>query len=193
MKLIGISGTNGSGKDSLGEWLADTHEWLFISGSDILREELKKRGLPIERENLRKLSAEWRRQHGLGVLIDMAVKEFERLSEKNQFNGLVVSSLRNSGEADRVHELGGKVIWLDGDPKIRYGRISKRRRSTEDSKTFEQFLSEEQAEMEHAGDAATLDMSGVRQRADIKIQNDTEKIEDFYKIAQDKLGLADNN
>lgn len=82
MKLLGISGTNGAGKDTLAEWLAAEQGWLFISGSDILRDELKKRGQIIERENLRNLSAQWRRQQGLGALIDMAVVEFQRLSKK---------------------------------------------------------------------------------------------------------------
>lgn len=192
LRILGISGTNGAGKDTLAEWLADEKSWLFISGSDILREELKKRRLPIERENLRNLSAEWRRKSGLGALIDMAVTEYERLSQKNDFKGLVISSIRNHGEADRVHELGGRIVWLDADPKIRYGRIKGRMRGTEDEKTFEQFLAEETAEMNRSGDEATLDMSAVKNRADIIIRNDTETLEEFIALAKKSLGFAVN-
>lgn len=190
MKIIGIGGTNGAGKDTLAKWLADEHGWLFISGSDILREELKRRNLSIERENLRNLSAEWRRQHGLGVLVDMAVSEFERLSQKHDFKGLVLSSLRNPGEADRVHELGGMVVWVDGDPKIRYERIMGRMRSTEDEKTFSQFMAEEQAEMNKSGDEATLDMAAVKKKADILIQNDTKTLDEFIGLAKKSLHFA---
>jgi cytidylate kinase len=49
MKIIGISGTNGSGKDSLGQMLQQNHGWLFVPATDILRDELKKRGKRIER------------------------------------------------------------------------------------------------------------------------------------------------
>jgi cytidylate kinase len=70
IKLIGISGTNGSGKDSLGHMLAERYGWLFVPATDILRTELQKQGLPIERENLRNLGNEWRREYGAGVLID---------------------------------------------------------------------------------------------------------------------------
>ena len=175
VKIIGISGTNGSGKDTVGQILA-SEGWLFISGSDILREELRRRGLPIERENLRMVGNEWRREYGLGVLIDKAVEEYRK---SGNHVGLAIASLRNPGEADRVHELGGKVVWVDADPKIRYQRIYSRGRSTEDSKTYEQFLAEEQAEMHHDGDAATLSMAGVKAKADIFIDNNSSDIESF--------------
>jgi cytidylate kinase len=186
MKIIGIGGTNGSGKDSLGQMLADDYNWLFVSGSDILRQELKKRKISVERENLRALSAEWRRQFGHGVLIDKAFQEFE--SQQDKYKGLAIASLRNPGEADEIHKLGGQVVWLDADPKLRYQRIYSRQRSTEDNKTFEQFIAEERAEMEHhGGDEATLNMSGVKAKSDIFITNDTNDIEDFKKAAEEAL------
>ena len=187
MKIIGIGGTNGSGKDTLANMLADDYGWLFVSGSDILRKELTKRHLPIERENLRELSAEWRRQHSLGYLIDKAVEIF--MPQKNRYTGLAISSLRNFGEAERVHELGGQIIWVDATPKLRYERIYSRRRSAEDKKSFEQFLAEEKAEMSHSGDEATLNMAAVRDMADIFITNDDNDIEKFKETAQKALKL----
>jgi len=187
MKLIGIGGTNGSGKDTLSNLLADDYGWLFVSNSDILRKELKKRNLPIERENLRALSAEWRRQHSLGHLIDEATEIF--MPQANQFKGLVISSLRNFGEAERIHELGGQIVWVDAPAKLRYERIYSRQRSTEDQKSFEQFLAEEKAEKEHTGDEATLNWQGVKDRADIFITNDTNDIEKFKQIVQKALNL----
>jgi dephospho-CoA kinase len=186
IKIIGISGTNGSGKDSLGQMLAERHGWLFVSVTDILRDELKRRGEPIERENLRKLSAEWHEQHGAGILTDMAVKEYEKV--KNQYKGIVFSSIRRPGEADRVHEFGGKVVWVDADPKVRYARISNRRRSAEDNKTFEEFLTDEKTEM-YGGRGHTLNMSQVKDRTDIFIENSTSDIEEFKNQAEKALGL----
>jgi dephospho-CoA kinase len=184
MKIIGIGGTNGSGKDTLAGILEE-QGWLFVSGSDILRQELKKRSLPIERENLRALSTEWRREHSLGYLIDKAVKIFK--SQNEVYKGLVISSLRNFGEADRVHELGGTVVWTDAPAKLRYQRIYSRQRSTEDQKTFEQFLAEEQAEKEHAGDEASLNWQGVKDRADIFIDNDSNEPAHFKQKAEKAL------
>jgi cytidylate kinase len=191
MKIIGLSGTNGSGKDTVGHMLTERHGYLFISLTDMLRKEALKRGLTVERENLRMISAEWRRESGLGVLIDKAIEHLQELDA--DFRGLVVASLRNPGEADKVHELGGKVIWTDADAKVRYDRIqvhaAERNRAEEDNKTFEQFCAEEAAEMTTTGDAATLNMSAVKDRADIFVTNNGNDIEAFKDEAELALKL----
>jgi dephospho-CoA kinase len=176
LQIIGLAGTNGSGKDTVGQILADNHGYLFISVTNLLRAEAERRGQPVEREVLRTISAEWRRESGLGVLIDKAVAEYEK--DGGQHTGLAIASLRNPGEADRVHELGGRVIWVDADPRVRYDRIqanaANRGRAAEDQKSFEQFQTEEAAEMNKPanGDAANLNMSGVKTRCDTFINND---------------------
>lgn len=190
MRLFGVSGTNGSGKDSFGEILAAKHGYLFISVTDLLRDEAKKRGLPIEREVLRNISAEWRRQHGLGVLIDMGVKSYEEKGGDSNYRGLVLSSLRNPGEADSVHAHDGKVVWTDADAKIRYDRIYSRQRTAEDDKTFEQFKQEEQDEMSYSGDKATLSTAAVREKADIFLLNEGDTLESFEEVIAKELSEA---
>ena len=172
---------------------AGHHAILGAAGGCIVgRHEAKKRGLGVERENLRMISAEWRREHGLGVLVDKAVEYFKEHGEG--YDGLVVASLRNPGEADSVHALGGKVVWADADARIRYDRIqahkAERDRAEEDNKTFEQFQAEEAAEMTSSGDAATLNMAGVKQLSDITVLNEGNDIEAFKDAAEKALGLA---
>jgi cytidylate kinase len=185
MTLFGIAGTNGSGKDTVGQMLAERHNFLFISLTDMLRDEARKRNLPIERETLRQISAEWRRQSGLGVLIDKSMEIFDLQPQKHK--GLVVASLRNPGEADRIHELKGQIIWVDADTQVRYQRIYSRQRTSEDNKTFEQFLAEEQEEMNHSGDSATLNVAGVKAKADIFLTNDGNSVEAFKDQAESQL------
>lgn len=186
MNLFGLSGTNGSGKDIFAEYLAAKHNFLYISSSDLLRAEAKKRGLLPERDVLRTISAQWRREGGLGVLIDKAVDMYNAEGGDVAYAGLITGSLRNPGEADRVHELGGKMLWLDADPLVRYERIITNDRSRGDNeanKTFEEFLSEQEAEMKHSGDAATLSMADVKDRCDIFISNNGNDIAAFNKAA----------
>ena len=192
--LIGISGTNGAGKDTVGQILADKFGYLFVSVTDSLRAEAKHRGLEPSRENLREVSADWRRQFGLAVLVDKTIdQQKEAVEEKS---GLVIASLRNPAEADRVHDFGGIVLWVDADAHIRYDRIqtnaSARGRAAEDNKTFEQFQAEEQAEMHRASgaDAATLDMSAVKDRADKIIINEFQTPEDLTAALANKLDLG---
>ena len=185
MKIIGIGGTNGSGKDTVGLMLAERHDWLFISVSDFLREEARRRNLPIEREHLRSISAEWRRKHGHGVLTQRAADLFKKMAGKHK--GLVVIPMRHPGEAQMVKELGGIMVWVDAGPKIRYKRVAGRSRSTEDTKTYKQFLAEEETEMHHSGDEATLSMSKVKEMADIFLENNGNDIEAFKAEAEKAL------
>ena len=191
MILYGLSGTNGSGKDSLGEYLAKEYNFLFVSVTDLLRNEAKKRGLAIERENLRDISAQWRRESGLGVLVEKAVELYKQEGGDVAYAGLIMASLRNPGEADSLHELGGKMIWLDANPSIRYERIqsASRGRGGEDNKTYEQFLAEQEAAMKHSGDEATLSMADVKDRCDIFITNDGNDMDDFYASVNKALQL----
>jgi cytidylate kinase len=190
-KIIGIAGTNGSGKDTVGHTLADRHSYLFVSVTDLLRAELNRRGIPVDREHLRALSAEWRREYGLAVLVDRAIQEYNRL--KGGYVGVAIASLRNPAEADRIHELGGTVMWIDADPKTRYERIQfnveARARAGEDAKSFEEFLAEEEAEMHKPaeGDAANLDMHGVKRRSDLFLLNDATNLEQFQDFITEQL------
>lgn len=188
MTILGIAGTNGAGKDTVGEMLAARHGWMFVSVSQILRDELIRRGLPPDRHHSHQLSADWRRQHGLGVLIDKAVEKFQAV--KSNFQGLAISSLRNPGEADEVHKLGGKIIWVDADIKVRYERARARTHGRpEDQQTFDQFVADEQHQMSQSGDEATLNMSAVKAKADIFVDNNGHDIEEFIKAVEQKLGL----
>lgn len=182
LKIIGIGGTDASGKDTIGEMLAGRHGWKFISVTDILRDEAKKRGWPLARSTLRKISAQWRREFGKAVLVDKAAKT----QQPGKYKGLAISSLRHPAEADKIHQLGGQVIWVDADPHIRYQRILKRNRGTEDHITFEEFLAEEAAQMHPRGDDAALNLAGVKAKADIILNNDGDDLESFKNVA-DKI------
>ncbi|MBX4190673.1 AAA family ATPase [Candidatus Saccharibacteria bacterium] len=186
--IIGIGGTDGSGKDSLGLFLQEEYNWLFISVTDLLRDEAKRRGMRLSRDTLKMISAEWRAKHGLGVLVDKALGEYKKQVATHQIAGLVIASLRNPGEVDRVHELGGLVVWTDAPIEIRYQRAISRNKGTEDQVTFDEFKTEEQVQMHHSGDETTLNLSGVKAKADIFITNDTDNLEYFKTAVQKTLG-----
>lgn len=184
MNLIGLSGTNGSGKDTVAEFLRDEHGFYVASATDMLEAELRKLGQPTDRTHKRKLGNQWRREQGLGVIVERAVEAAKAAG----FDKLVVGSLRNPGEADLVHALGGKVIWVDADPKIRYARISRGNRGrVEDDKTYEDFLRDEAIEMNEQGDQASLSMAAVKQKSDMLLINDYDSAKAFKLALVDKL------
>lgn len=180
MRIIGIGGTNGAGKDAVAELLVKKHGFLFAGATEMFVIELGKRGWPTDREHKAKLSAEWRREFGMAVVVDRGVEMFQA-APPGKYSGLVVGSLRHPGEAERVHELGGTMLWIDADPKIRYQRIrsANRGRGSEDDKTFEEFLAEEKREMTPVGDAATLNMTAVKELCDLTLMNNTSHLTDL--------------
>jgi cytidylate kinase len=195
MKIFGIGGTNGAGKDVLGIMLAERYGYLNATATTMFVIELNKRGWPIDREHKAKLSAEWRREYGMGVIVDKAIEMFQS-TKPGTYKGIAVGSLRHPGEADRVHELGGTMVWIDADPKIRYDRIQSNlheRAGThaEEGKTFEEFLAEQEREMKPVGDEATLHIAAVKERADIFLDNNGGDVEVFKDMAAKALGLAD--
>ena len=170
MKIIGLAGTNGSGKDTIAELLRDEYGWLFADATAMFVEELTKRGLPTDRLHKSELSAEWRREYGMAAIVDRAVKMFEA----GDYKGLI----------------GGAVIWVDADSRVRYDRITSNNRGRiEDNKTFEEFQADQAREMTPTGDGATLNIAAVKERADISLENNSSDIEAFRTYA--KKALAD--
>lgn len=192
VEVYGISGTNGAGKDELGTVLAERYGFFVASATDMLAEGLREKGWPIDREHKAKLSAEWRRQYGMSAVVDRAYEMY--LPVKDQYKGFAVGSLRHPGEAEKIHELGGLVIWLDADKHIRYERVTGNPRGgdkvAEDSVSFEEFQAQQEREMHPIGDSATLNIAGVKALADVTILNNGNDKGEFADLVGQELGLA---
>lgn len=66
MKIIVIIGMPASGKNTARKY-AEAKQYLYISTGDIMRAEIKKRGLVANPENMAKLSEELRGKDGIGI------------------------------------------------------------------------------------------------------------------------------
>lgn len=178
-EIIGLAGTNGSGKDTLGD-LREKHQGARkVSLSDILRTEASRRELSHERENLRAISTEWGRQMGAGALSLMTLRNHW---ETNGIEyGLSIVSVRRPEEARVIQEQGGRVIWIDAPRELRYQRVQAGMRDRiDDQVTYEQFLAQEYVEMyPEAQDSFAINMAGVRDMADEHIVNEFDSKEEY--------------
>lgn len=189
-EIVGVAGTNASGKDTLGSLRETLQDAKFVSLSDILRRELDKRGLTHERENLRMVSKEWREKDGPGVMSVKTIALYEAEKAEKNYGGLTLTSIRTPEEAKEIQKAGGIVIWVDADPKIRYERVLKRNLGRpEDQKTFEQFMQEEADEMHPSEKGGGLDMAGVRDVSDLKIINEFDSLEAYEAYLKEEFEL----
>ncbi len=185
-KIIGIAGTSGAGKDTLGDLLVERKHYKFVSVSDILRAELTKQGVPHEREYLRALSSKWHRDFGPGNLSRRTIEAYILEEETEGYQGLAIGSIRRPSEAKVIQDEGGVVLWIDADQMLRYDRIQAANRGRhEDTATFEEWLDDENAEMTPPSDddGSALNMAGVRDIADVHVENDF----DSFKAYRDYL------
>ena len=162
--LIGLTSRNAAGKDKVACYLVEHHEFGYFSLSDILREELKKKGLPITRENLIAEGNAQRQAKGAGVLAERALAELEGVKA-----GVVVS-IRNPGEVSTLRKRDDFIlVAVDAPVQLRYERAKARSRS-DDAKTLEEFIRDEQAEL--AGNENEQQLEPLFRMCDWVIVND---------------------
>ncbi len=185
MKLIGLSGTNGSGKDTVASLLTDNFNFSYISLSDILREEAKKQNIQPTRQNLSNISSLWRKQFGEDFLVQKALKEYEFQIGVDK-KGLAIGSIRNFKEALNIKNNKGFILWIDANVEIRYKRIQRnlmiRNHLDTDRISFKEFLKEEENEMIIHNHNQTLNMLEVKKIADRIIYNEGTKDQLLVKI-----------
>lgn len=184
--IIGISGTFGSGKDSLAEYLYSKYNLLHISTSDIVREFARKQYNSTDRPILRKVANELRQSYGSAVMVEKAFDRYKNASKS--YNGLLVSAIRTIGEANKIHQLGGVMVFVDAPIDVRYKRIIQRKRDEEANVSFEEYKKREEAELSGGNRDDVQNLNAVRDICDLLLINNKTK-EDFYEKAEKGLKL----
>lgn len=192
-QIVGISGTNGAGKDELGKLLAEHKGYYFHSVSDLLRDELTRQGKPHTRENMAALSKQWRNESGDdGIMFTKAIEEYLQDKDRKGYKGVALVNMRHPGEVETIHRHGGVAVWVDADQKLRYDRIQSANRGRhEDNTTFKEFQTDEEREMHPPADApkGALHMAAVKDMADFTIENDFPSVDAYreYLIKEFEL------
>lgn len=172
MRIIGIAGTAGSGKDTVAEIicvLLDAHHW---NTSDFVRVVARSvYGLqpesPIERVQLY-VVANALRELNQATTVHMGILQ----AKERGIDVQVITGLRSVGEADAIRAAGGVVVGVDADPEIRHSRIQARLRDKESQRTFEEFFKRDELENAGTGDGDKAGIRSIIDQADIVIMNE---------------------
>lgn len=164
MKIIAITGTNGSGKGEVVEYFKQKG-FVHLSAREFLTKELEKRNRGIERVSLGDMGNELRRQHGSSYVIESLYTQAAASGHDS-----ILESVRALGEVDFLKRQKDFVLLaVDADPHVRYDRVLHRKSST-DNVSYEQFLAQEAREMSQT-DPAEMNIAGCVKQADFKIMN----------------------
>ena len=161
--IIGITGTNGSGKGTVVDYLK-AKGFTHYSARAFITAEIERRGLPVNRDNTRLVANDLRKTHEPTYIIGSLLTE--ALAEGKD---AVIESVRVVAEAELLKGQGAVILATDADRKLRYERVVARQ-SELDKISFETFCEQEEREM-NALDAWDMSVAGVMAMADYTIQN----------------------
>lgn len=141
MKVLGICGKVGAGKDTLADYLVRKHGFVKITMSDIIKKEMESEGIKnIDRYQLQQFSKEMKEKYGEDIWAKACI-EFAR---RNHLRRVVISGIRNSAELRFFRTLGDdfKLVCVKAERDVRFERI-KRRGSIKDVETYADFIKQE--------------------------------------------------
>jgi dephospho-CoA kinase len=137
--IIGITGTNGSGKGTIVKYLEE-NGFRHFSARKLLLSHVKE-GQPANRDTLIVIADKLRKEHGPSYIAETLFEQAQK------YPNAVIESLRAIGEIEALREKGNfMLLAIDADQKTRYDRICARKSAT-DHITFKEFCKQEDLEM----------------------------------------------
>jgi len=179
MKVIGVVGLNGSGKDELVDYLHQRYGVPVLSAGDIARDIAAEEGVYPTRANLHDISQRYIAQYGK----DYFMKRLIERIEKKRWKAVGITGIRTPTDVRTLQEHFGEDFFLVhvevSDPRIRYER-TKQRGEARDPRTYEEFLQQDKTEEE------IFQISEAIQYADITINNNG-SLEAFHRKIKESV------
>lgn len=196
MKIIGIGGQPRSGKDSLAELFI--HDGYFgISFGDVVRgfayERHKNKPDPISVENMTETSNWLRETRGADVILQEALKEFEKAqAEGGNYHGLVLWSVRAPVEVNWILAHDGELIWVEARAEVRHDRWIQHLRKGESAVSLEEFKQQEMLQWKPQPgipEEVQMNIAYVQEKATRTLDNNGDNYDEFLLKA--KVLIAD--
>ena len=144
--IIGLTGKNGAGKTTVVEYLTQGG-FIAYSLSDVIRDELKKRGREVTREHLIEMGRQLREAGGPPVLAELTLKKLD--IDKNY----VIDSIRNPHEVGALRQRPDfHLLVVEADEQQRFERVKNRGREN-DPQDMREFQRLEKEELENKNPA----------------------------------------
>lgn len=178
--IIGITGTDGAGKGEVVKYLVETKEFHHYSARELISAAIRRRGLEVNRANMRIVANDLRKMHGDAFIVSESLRRANTVGHQD----IVIESIRALAEAEELKANGGILLAVDAGLEVRYERIQGRA-SESDRVSFEEFKTHEETEMNDP-DPHGMQKGKVMQMADFTIINDG-SLDDLYMMTDSFL------
>lgn len=136
MKVVGLTGTIGSGKSSVKQILLQKFNCYHVTLADVIRAEIEKKRGRFNRKTMQDMGNELRRKYGNHILAKLAIEYLPRDKEL-----IVIDGIRNPAEAEWLRRKFGSdftLIAVDAPAELRL-KFLLNRGEKRDPKTVEEF------------------------------------------------------
>ncbi len=166
--LLLITGMPGAGKSIVAEFFKEEGFPVICMG-DVIREEVKKRGLEYTPETGKKIMLELREKYGNNAVAIKCIEKIKQLKEEK----IVVEGVRSLDEVEEFKKIAKiKIIGIHASPSIRFERLSTRKRG-DDPNSYEIFKERDLRELK-------IGLGNVIALSDIMIINES-TLEDLHQ------------
>lgn len=174
MIILGITGTLGAGKGTIVDYLTMHYGYAHYSVRAFLVKKIKERGWTVNRDTMVVMANTLREKESSSYIVDQLFNQALQHGKP-----CIIESIRTPGEVESLRKNNDfRLIAVDADPKIRFNRIAARNSET-DQVTFEEFLANEQREMD-SPDPNHQNLRKCIEMADVVLDN-SGTVEDLYR------------
>ncbi|NAT09944.1 dephospho-CoA kinase [ANME-1 cluster archaeon AG-394-G06] len=145
MQVLAFVGAPASGKTEAAS-VAKALGIPTITMGDVVRAELRRRGLPLSDENAGRIASELRAQEGMDAIAKRCIPEVKAIAGKKAV--IVIDGIRGISEVETFKKEFGTdftLVRVDAPLNLRYERIKTRGRG-DDSLSIEEFKAREERE-----------------------------------------------
>ncbi|MBU2638518.1 MAG: AAA family ATPase [Nanoarchaeota archaeon] len=164
--IIGVTALARAGKDAFADYLVSNYGFSKLNMSDVLADELVRRGMEPTKDNRSLLGDEWRKQYGMDIII-------RKTMEKAQtYDKVVITGFRSMEEIafSRGSSDSFYLVAIVADLNVRFGR-----RNELDPESIEAFTVRDDRDVKNKGLGKVIDA------ADQTLTNNYTAHKPFYK------------
>ena len=193
MIIIGITGTFGAGKGTVVECLVVKYGFAHFSARAVIADEIKKRGLPENRDTMRQVANDLRAKHGSAYVLEQLLTR----ALASGADRAVLESVRTLGEIAMLRKIKPPqrfyLLGVDTKAQLRYER-NVARGSTTDQVNFADFLRQEHLESV-SKNPAEINLLACLKSADFVLTNNGSVAELYAQVdeAMQRLSLSKQN